>query len=86
MKNDKLFRNSIIFANLALFAILCYTAFLDAATATGQVVIYTGVMLTAEDAPIMQAEETKVATETEEELMPEHEKKRGIFSRIFGGR
>ena len=47
MKNDKLFRNSIIFANLALFAILCYTAFLDAATATGQVVIYTGVMLTA---------------------------------------
>lgn len=47
MKNDKLFRNSIIFANLALFAILCYAAFLDAATATGQVVIYTGVMLTA---------------------------------------
>ncbi len=39
-----------------------------------------------EDAPIMQAEEMKVATETEEELMPEHEKKRGIFSRIFGGR
>ena len=47
MKNDKLFRNSVIFADLVLFAILCYTAFLDAVTATGQVVIYTGVMLTA---------------------------------------
>ena len=39
MKNDKLFRNSIIFADLVLFAILCYTAFLG--------VIYAGVLLTA---------------------------------------
>ena len=42
MKNDKLFRNSIIFADLVLFAILCYTAFLGVATVTGQVVIYAG--------------------------------------------
>lgn len=39
-----------------------------------------------EDTSIMQAEEIKVVTESEEELMPEHEKRRGIFSRIFGGR
>lgn len=39
-----------------------------------------------EDVPIMQAEEVKVATESEEGLMPEHEKKRSIFSRIFGGK
>lgn len=47
MKNDKLFRNSIIFADLVLFVILCYTAFLGAATVAGQIVIYTGVLLTA---------------------------------------
>lgn len=39
-----------------------------------------------EDVPIMQAEEVKVATESEEGLMPEPEKKRSIFSRIFGGK
>lgn len=39
-----------------------------------------------EDVPIMQAEEMKVATETAEEIMPEYEKRRSIFSRIFGGR
>lgn len=39
-----------------------------------------------EDVPIMQAEEVTAATESEEGLMPEHEKKRSIFSRIFGGR
>ena len=35
MKNDKLFKNSVIFADLVLFMILCYTAFLGTATATG---------------------------------------------------
>ena len=39
-----------------------------------------------EDVPIMQAEEMKVATETAEEIMPEYEKRRSIFSRIFGVR
>ena len=39
-----------------------------------------------EDVPIIQAEEMKVATETAEEIMPEYEKRRSIFSRIFGGR
>lgn len=39
-----------------------------------------------EDVPIMQAEEVKVATESVEGLMPEPEKKRSIFSRIFGGK
>lgn len=39
-----------------------------------------------EDVPIMQAEEVMAATESEEGLMPEHEKKRSIFSRIFRGR
>lgn len=39
-----------------------------------------------EDVPIMQEEEMKVATETAEEIMPEYEKRRSIFSRIFGGR
>lgn len=47
MENDKLFRNSVILADLALFAILCYTAFLGAATIAGQTVIYAGVLLTA---------------------------------------
>lgn len=47
MKNDKLFRNSVIFADLVLFMILCYTAFLGAATAAGAVVVYAGILLTA---------------------------------------
>ena len=47
MKNDKLFRNSVIFSDLVLFAILCYTAFLGAATATGQTILYVGILLMA---------------------------------------
>ncbi len=39
-----------------------------------------------EDVPIIQAEELKVVKETAEEIMPEYEKRRSIFSRIFGGR
>lgn len=47
MKNDKLFRSSVIFADLVLFMILCWTAFLGAATFAGKVVVYAGVLLTA---------------------------------------
>ena len=39
-----------------------------------------------EDVPIIQAEELKVVKETAEKIMPEYEKRRSIFSRIFGGR
>ena len=39
-----------------------------------------------EDVPIIQAEELKVVKETAEKIMPEYEKRRRIFSRIFGGR
>ena len=47
MKNDKLFKNSVIFADLVLFMILCYTAFLGTATATGGAVVYAAILLTA---------------------------------------
>ena len=47
MKNDKLFKNSVIFADLVLFMILCYTAFLGAAPPAGAAVIYAGALLTA---------------------------------------
>ena len=47
MKNDKLFRDSVIFADLVLFMILCYTAYLGAATTAGAAVIYAGTLLTA---------------------------------------
>lgn len=39
-----------------------------------------------EDVPIIQAEELKVVKETAEKIMPEYEKRRSIFSRIFGVR
>ena len=39
-----------------------------------------------EDVPIIQAEELKAVKETAEKIMPEYEKRRSIFSRIFGGR
>lgn len=39
-----------------------------------------------EDVPIIQAEELKVVKETAEKIMPENEKRRSIFSRIFGVR
>ena len=47
MKNDKLFKNSVIFADLVLFMILCYTARLGTATATGGAVVYAAILLTA---------------------------------------
>jgi hypothetical protein len=47
MKNDKLFKNSVIFADLVLFMILCYTAFLGTATAIGGSVVYAAILLTA---------------------------------------
>lgn len=47
MKNDKLFRNSVIFADMVLFMILCYIGVLGTATVAGQVVVYTGILLTA---------------------------------------
>ena len=39
-----------------------------------------------EDVPIIQAEELKAVKETAEKIMPEYEKRRSIFSRIFGVR
>lgn len=39
-----------------------------------------------EDVPIIQAEELKAVKETAEKIMPENEKRRSIFSRIFGVR
>ena len=39
-----------------------------------------------EDVPIIQAEELKAVKETAEKIMPEYEKIRSIFSRIFGVR
>lgn len=47
MKNDKLFRNSVIFADMVLFMILCYIGVLGAATAVGRAVVYAGILLTA---------------------------------------
>ena len=47
MKNDKLFRNSVIFSDILLFAILCHTACLGAATAAGQAVLAVGILVTA---------------------------------------
>lgn len=47
MKNDRLLRNSIIFADLALFAILCLTAAYGTATAAGQAFVSAGILLTA---------------------------------------
>ncbi len=41
MKNDKLFKNSVIFADLVLFMIL------GTATATGGAVVYAAILLTA---------------------------------------
>ena len=39
-----------------------------------------------EDVPIILAEELKAVKETAEKIMPEYEKRRSIFSRIFGVR
>lgn len=47
MKNDRLPKNSIIFADLVLFAILCLTAAYGSATSAGQAVVSAGILLTA---------------------------------------
>lgn len=47
MKNDKLLKNSIIFADLVLFVILCLTAAFGTATAAGQAIVSAGILLTA---------------------------------------
>ncbi len=47
MKNDRLFRNSIIIADLALFAILCITAAYGTTTGAGQFVVSAGILLTS---------------------------------------
>lgn len=47
MKNDRPPRNSIIFADLAFFAILCLTAAYGTATTAGQAVVSAGILLAA---------------------------------------
>lgn len=47
MKNDKYFRNSVILADIVLFAILCYIGVLGTATFAGHAVVAAGILLTA---------------------------------------
>ena len=47
MKNDILFENSCLFADLVLFAILCYTLTFGVATLAGQIVVWVGILATA---------------------------------------
>lgn len=47
MKNDKYFRNSVILADIMLFAILCYIGALGTAAFAGHAVVAAGILLTA---------------------------------------
>lgn len=47
MKHDYLFENSCLFADLVLFAILCYISTLGVATMAGQLVVTLGIAITA---------------------------------------
>lgn len=47
MKHDYLFENSCLFADLVLFAILCYISTLGVATMAGQFVVTLGIAVTA---------------------------------------
>ncbi len=47
MKHDYLSENSCLFAELVLFAILCYISVLGVATMAGQVVVALGIAVTA---------------------------------------
>lgn len=47
MKNDKYFRNSVILADIMLFAILCYIGALGTAASAGHAVVAAGILLTA---------------------------------------
>lgn len=46
MKNDVLFRSSVIFADLVLFSMLCFIAVLGTATAAGEAVVAVGMLVT----------------------------------------
>ncbi len=47
MKHDYLFVNSCLFADLVLFAILCFISALGVATTAGQLVVTLGIAVTA---------------------------------------